>query len=74
MDESIWVAVLSLVGTLTGSLGGVMAANRLTIYRLSELEKKVEAHNRIVERTVVLERDLSSAWREIGEIKKEVRG
>ena len=40
MNEII-IAVLSLLGTIIGSLSGVLAANRLTNYRIQELEKKV---------------------------------
>ena len=67
------VALLSLVGTLAGSMGGILTANRLTTFRLQELEKKVEAHNKIVERTAIVERDLKGAWREIDEIKGDIR-
>lgn len=54
MNEII-IALLSLLGTIVGSLSGVLAANRLTNYRIQELEKKVEKHNTIVERTYRLE-------------------
>ena len=55
MDNSIWVAILSLVGTLAGSLGGVLASSKLTNYRLQELEKKVEKHNSVIDRVYKLE-------------------
>lgn len=51
----IAVAALALIGTL----GGAFFANRrnaaLIAYRLEQLEKKVEVHNHIVERTYRLE-------------------
>lgn len=34
MPETVLVALLSLVGTLVGSLGGILAANRMVNYRL----------------------------------------
>ena len=49
------VAILSLVGTLIGSLGGILAANKLTNYRIKKLEEKVEKHNQVVERVYRLE-------------------
>ncbi|HIU42412.1 MAG TPA: hypothetical protein IAD19_07655 [Candidatus Egerieicola faecale] len=55
MNAEIVIALLSLAGTLIGSLSGVLAANRLTNYRIQELEKKVEKHNTMVERTFRLE-------------------
>lgn len=57
MDNTILVAVLSLVGTCVGSLGGIMAANKLTTYRIEQLEKKVEKHNNVLERVYELEKN-----------------
>ena len=57
MSETIVVGILSLIGTLIGSLSGVLAANRLTNYRIGQLEKKVERHNQVVERVYKLEKD-----------------
>ena len=56
MSETIIVALLSLAGTLAGSLLGILAANKLVVYRIEQLEKKVEKHNHDVERVYNLER------------------
>ena len=56
-----WIAAI-VVGVLamTGTLGGAYLANRkstaLIAYRLSELEKKVDRHNTVIERTYGLEK------------------
>lgn len=55
MNEII-IAVCSLLGTCAGSLGGIMAANKLTNYRIQQLEKKVEKHNQVIERVYKLEK------------------
>lgn len=55
MDTEIIVAVIASAGGLLGSLFGVMAASRLTNYRIEQLEKKVDKHNSLVERTYKLE-------------------
>lgn len=57
MSETIIVALLSLAGTLMGSLFGILAANKLVVYRIEQLEKKVEKHNNVIERVYVLETD-----------------
>lgn len=57
MTEAVIVAILSLVGTLVGSLGGIMRANRLTNYRIQQLEEKVEKHNKVIERVYNLEKN-----------------
>ncbi len=56
MNESIIVALLSLIGTLGGTFGGILTANKLTNYRIAELEKKVEKHNNVIERVYSLEK------------------
>ena len=55
VSEAVIVAGKSLAGTLLGTFGGIMASNRLTVYRIEQLEKKVEKHNNIVERVFRLE-------------------
>lgn len=48
---TVIVGVLSLLGTLAGSFGGI----KLISYRIEQLEKKVEKHNSVIERTYKLE-------------------
>jgi len=55
MDTEIIVAAIAAAGGLLGSLFGVIAASRLTSYRIGQLEKKVDKHNNLVERTYLLE-------------------
>jgi len=56
MTEAVIVAILSLVGTLGGSLCGILTANKLTNYRIQQLEAKVEKHNNVIERVYNLEK------------------
>ena len=58
METEIIVALLGLFGTLSGSFLGILAASKLTNYRLSQLEAKVDKHNRFGERIPVLEEKL----------------
>jgi hypothetical protein len=55
MPESIVIALIAFAGTLAGTFGGILAANKLTLYRVEQLEKKVDKHNTIIERTYKLE-------------------
>ena len=70
MNEAILVAVLGFAGTLLGSLFGVLAAQKLTQYRLSQLEEKVNKHNNLIERTFKLEGRMTEAEHEINDLKK----
>ena len=55
MSTEIIVAVLSLIGTAVGSLAGILTANKLMMYRIEQLEKMVEKHNNLIERTFKIE-------------------
>ena len=55
MTETIIVAVLSLAGTLAGSFFAQRKTTALILYRLEQLEKKVQAHNNLVDRMYKLE-------------------
>ena len=55
MEHDVLIALLSLAGTLTGTLGGILTSARLTNYRIEQLEKKVDRHNGFGERIPVLE-------------------
>ena len=57
MTEGIWVALIGLLGSGLGSLAGMLASQKLTQYRIQELEKKVQAHNNLVTRTYQLEQE-----------------
>ena len=73
MSDTVMVGLLSLVGTLAGSIMGIMTANRLTTYRIAELEKKVDKHNSVIERTVVLERDAKTLFGRVDEVRDEIK-
>lgn len=70
MTQEIIIALLSLLGTIIGSLTGVLAANRLTNYRIQQLEKKVEKHNTVIERTYQLEEEMKVANHRINDLER----
>ena len=51
---TIIVGVLSLLGTLAGSFGGM----KLVTYRIEQLERKVEKHNNFAVRIPVIEEQI----------------
>ena len=69
MSDTIIVAVISGVCTLLGSCGGVMASSRLTQYRLAQLEKQVNRHNQVIERTFRLEGRMDECEHDIRDLK-----
>ena len=71
MSDAVIVAILSLFGTLLGSLFGILAANKLVNFRLERLEKKVDLHNNAVERLYVVEGKVTELQHEVRDLKEE---
>lgn len=69
MNDTIIVGLLSLIGTLAGTFGGIITANKLTTYRIERLEEKVNKHNNIIERTFALEGRMNEAEHDIKDLK-----
>ena len=47
MSEVVIVALIGLLGSAIGTFGGILVSNKLTIYRIEQLEKKVEKYNQV---------------------------
>lgn len=69
MGEAVIVAILGCLGTIIGSGLGVIASSKLTRFRLQQLEKKVEKHNSVIERTFKLEGQVTEIFHDIKELK-----
>ena len=71
--KEVLIALGSAVITGLFSLWGVYAANRksqaLIAYRLEQLEKKVDKHNSVVERTFVLEGQVNELIHDVRDLK-----
>ena len=69
LSDAVIVALLSLAGTLLGSGLGVVASSRLVNFRLEQLERKVQAHNNLIERTYKLEGAMQECQHDIRDLK-----
>jgi len=58
VEPSVLVALLSLAGTLIGTLGGILVSSKLTNFRLEQLENKVDKHNNFAEKIPVLQEQI----------------
>ena len=74
MSETIIVPLLSLLGTILGTFGGILTASKLTNYRIEQLEKKVEKHNHVIERVYELEKQEAVIDEEITNISHQIEG
>ena len=71
MDSTIICAMISLLGTLGGSLGGILVSSKLTAYRLEQLEKKVAEHNNFAQRMPVIEERVEQIEHRINKMEEK---
>lgn len=71
ISSTIIVALISLVGTLAGSLGGVLVSSKLTNYRIEQLEKKVDKHNNFAERIPIINERIDEIFRRMEVLENE---
>lgn len=67
MTETIIVAILSLIGTFAGSFSGM----KLMSYRIEQLERKVEKHNEVIQRTFILEEQMKEIVRRVDDLERK---
>jgi hypothetical protein len=70
MDNEVMIALIAFLGTTIGTAGGIIASSKLTNFRIAQLEKKVDKHNTIIERTYILEEKMKVANHRIGDLEK----
>ncbi len=58
MESEIIIALISLLGTIGGSLGGILVSSKMTNYRLQQLENRVAEHNNFAKRMPVVEEQI----------------
>lgn len=69
MDTSVIVAIISLIGTLGGSLGGILVSSKLTAYRIEQLERRVAEHNNFARRMPVIEEQIKDISNRIDDLE-----
>ena len=70
MTEAVVVALITGTLTLIGTISSNHMTHSKTMYRIDQLEKKVEKHNNLVERMYVCEGELKV----LGEKQKDLDG
>lgn len=69
MNEAVFLAVLSLIGTMLGTFGGILTSSKLSNYRIEQLEKKVDKHNGFGEKIPVIQEQIKSIHHRIDDLE-----
>lgn len=72
MSESIIIALIGIIPSVLVAIVSIISNNAIVKVKIEELEKHVNKHNQIVERTYTLERDLATYWSKYDEIRARV--
>ncbi|WP_297300990.1 hypothetical protein [uncultured Oscillibacter sp.] len=74
MSEEVLVALIGLAGSGLGSVLGILVSSKLTQYRLEQLEKKVEVHNKVIDRVYKLEERTELQEEKIKSANRRIEG
>ena len=72
MDNTIAVALITLAGSAFGTFAGIVTSQKLTQYRIEQLEKKVDEYNNVKTRTTELESWKESVSNDLNDIKNKI--
>ena len=72
MSEGIVIALITGGLAIVSNIIVAWFTNSKTIYRVEQLEKKVDKHNNFAERIVVLEQNDKAQWRYIDDFKEKL--
>ena len=71
MSETIIISLISLVGTLAGSLGGILVSSKMTNYRIAQLAKKVDKHNNFAEKIPIINEQIKVINHRLEDLERE---
>lgn len=72
MTEAVIVAIITGGITLIGTVLSNVFNHSKTMYRIDQLEKKVEKHNNMVERMYVVEGKIAAIEEDVSELRGKV--
>lgn len=72
MTNSLYISLITIIGTMVSSLVGILISNRLTTYRIEQLEKKQDQHNSFIQRMFIVETKEKVCEQRINDLEKIV--
>ena len=72
MSEALVIALIGIIPSVLVAIVSVVSNNAIVKVKIEELEKHVNKHNEVVERTYTVERDLATYWSKYDELKERL--
>lgn len=66
------IEIISALSGFVGAFGGILVSTKLNNYRIEQLEKKVDKHNDVINRTFVLEEKMKVTEHRIEDLEHKV--
>lgn len=67
------LTLISFIGSLLGSLAGIVTSAKLTTYRIEQLEKKVDKHNNFAEKIPVILNRLDVTDHRLKDLEEKIK-
>lgn len=71
ITEAIIIAFITGGLAVVSNIVVAVANNSKTLYRIDDLEKKMDKYNNLQERVIILEQNEKAQWRYIDQFKEE---
>lgn len=71
MTPEVLNALISAIAVIVSGLISAIVSNKLMAYRIEQLEKKVDKHNGVIDRTYHLEAEVEVIENEIDNLKNK---
>lgn len=71
MTPEVLNALISAIAVIVSGLISAIVSNKLMAYRIEQLEKKVDKHNSVIDRTYRLEAEVEVIEKEIENLKNK---
>ena len=75
-EAELIIGILSFIGTTAGTITGILVSNRLSTYRIEQLEKKIDKYannvDEMKERLIIVEQSTKSAHRRLDDITTQL--
>ena len=69
--ETIIVAIIALIGTISSGVLSAVISNNLMKYRVEQLEKKVDKHNNLIDRMYKAESNIKLIQEEVDNLENK---
>lgn len=73
MSEAITIALIGIIPSVLVAIVSIISNNAIIKVKIEELEKHVNKHNQVIERTYTLERDLATYWSKYDELRERIK-